>query len=142
MLSERNWRGRRLNVRICSSIGYLCCRFSDFFCNTHNFNLWGILGTKKVIVVKQRYPIMSFSHCVTWHPIPLGFCLKSRSTKQSGKRIRSNVGRRWRMWCIPLDLRRKIGDGYIETVVGSGYRFVGQMIWQRQFCMNCFCLFA
>ncbi|WP_334297818.1 hypothetical protein [Blautia wexlerae] len=22
-------------------------------------------------------------------------------------------------------LRRKIGDGYIETVVGSGYRFVG-----------------
>ena len=22
-------------------------------------------------------------------------------------------------------IRRKIGDGYIETVVGSGYRFVG-----------------
>ena len=22
-------------------------------------------------------------------------------------------------------LRRKLGDGYIETVVGSGYRFVG-----------------
>lgn len=26
---------------------------------------------------------------------------------------------------IISQLRRKIGDGYIETVVGSGYRFVG-----------------
>ena len=26
---------------------------------------------------------------------------------------------------VVYSLRRKIGDGYIETVVGSGYRFVG-----------------
>lgn len=26
---------------------------------------------------------------------------------------------------VVCSLRRKIGDGYIETVVGSGYRFVG-----------------
>ena len=26
---------------------------------------------------------------------------------------------------VMYSLRRKIGDGYIETVVGSGYRFVG-----------------
>lgn len=30
-------------------------------------------------------------------------------------------------YCVKVvsALRRKIGDGYIETVVGSGYRFVG-----------------
>ena len=27
---------------------------------------------------------------------------------------------------VVYSLRRKIGDGYIETVVGSGYRFVGE----------------
>ena len=27
---------------------------------------------------------------------------------------------------VVCSLRRKIGDGYIETVVGSGYRFVGK----------------
>ena len=26
---------------------------------------------------------------------------------------------------VVCSLRRKIGDGYIETIVGSGYRFVG-----------------
>ena len=26
---------------------------------------------------------------------------------------------------VVYSLRRKIGDGYIETIVGSGYRFVG-----------------
>lgn len=26
---------------------------------------------------------------------------------------------------VVSQIRRKIGDGYIETVVGSGYRFVG-----------------
>ena len=26
---------------------------------------------------------------------------------------------------VVYSLRRKIGDGYIETVIGSGYRFVG-----------------
>ena len=26
---------------------------------------------------------------------------------------------------VVYSLRQKIGDGYIETVVGSGYRFVG-----------------
>ena len=27
---------------------------------------------------------------------------------------------------VMYSLRRKIGDGYIETVIGSGYRFVGK----------------
>ena len=26
---------------------------------------------------------------------------------------------------VVYSLRRKIGEGYVETVVGSGYRFVG-----------------
>lgn len=26
---------------------------------------------------------------------------------------------------VVSSIRKKIGDGYIETVVGSGYRFVG-----------------
>ena len=62
------------------------------------------------IIYHDNHPVPLTHHeFFTWLNTRPGFSRKSRSTKQSGKRPRSIAGRRWRMWCIPLDGRSEMG---------------------------------
>ncbi len=63
---------------------------------------------------------MSFLHCCIWHNTQDGYSAKSRYYeavwKESGDGGTAVTN-------VVSQIRRKIGDKYIRTVIGSGYKF-------------------